>query len=198
MGRPEDEDAAELRARALLEREFGCGLVRIAPTTEPTVDYRSVDSARSVEVKQITSEAYRDLSAAFRAARHWDSPVLSGRWSVLIDRPTLSTVLAPRPSFPEDDPELIADSEASGMRVQRKAEREAEWRASHLGPRQEMPRLEDLGRDLEPHLTVLESHGISSTRGAWSAGTDGRRGARSGRWPTGPAHVRDAVAGVLR
>lgn len=49
------------------------------------------------------------------------------------------------PRFPDDDLDLIADYEASGMRVQRKAEREAEWRARHAGPKQVTPRLKDLG-----------------------------------------------------
>lgn len=172
MGKHDDEDAAELAARAVLEREFGCPLVRIAPAAVPTVDYRTMDPARGVEVKQITSEAYRDLSAAFRASRHWDSKILTERWSVLIERPTLSTVLAPMPRFPDDDLDLIAHYEASGMRVQRKAEREAEWRACHPGPKQVTPRLKDLGRDLESHLAVLEQNGVSCTRGAWSVGTD--------------------------
>lgn len=65
MRRPDDEDAAELAARTLLEREFGCPLVRIAPAAVPTVDYRTLDAAGGVEVEQITSEAYRDLSAHF-------------------------------------------------------------------------------------------------------------------------------------
>jgi len=175
MGKHDDEDAAELAARALLEREFGCPLIRIAPAAVPTVDYRTADPARGVEVKQITSEAYRDLSAASRTGRHWDSTILTGRWSVLVERPTLSTVLAPMPRFPDDDLDLIAHYEASGMRVQRKADREAEWRARHPGPRQATPRLKDLGRDVEAHLAVLEQVGISCTRGAWSVHEDVRR-----------------------
>ncbi|MGH9245360.1 MAG: hypothetical protein ACRD29_13785, partial [Acidimicrobiales bacterium] len=165
MGKHDDEDSAELAARALLEREFGCPLIRIPPAAVPTVDYRTEDPARGVEVKQITSEAYRDLSAASRTARHWDSTILTGRWSVLIERPTLSTVLAPMPRFADDDPDLIAHYEASGMRVRRKADREAEWRARHPGPRQATPRLKDLGRDVEAHLALLEQGDISCTRG---------------------------------
>lgn len=168
MGKPDDEDGAELAARALLEREFGCPLIRIAPTAVPTVDYRTAEPARGIEVKQITSEAYKDLSAASGRARHWDSAVLTGRWSVLIERPTLSDVLAPMPRFPDDDPDLIAHYEASGMRVQRKADRQAEWRAQHPGPKRTTPRLKDLGRDLEAHLALLEQGDISCTRGAWS------------------------------
>lgn len=77
MGKHDDEDGAELAARALLEREFGCPLIRIAPAAVPTVDYRAAEPARGVEVKQITSEAYRDLSAAARRALHWDSTILT-------------------------------------------------------------------------------------------------------------------------
>jgi hypothetical protein len=72
------------------------------------------------------------------------------------------------PRFPDDDLDLIAHYEASGMRVQRKADREVEWRAHHPGPKQATPRLKDLGRDVEAHLALLEQVGITCTRGAWS------------------------------
>lgn len=164
----EPESDSELRARALLEREFGCALERIrADLGVPTADYRTVDGSRSVEVKRITSEAYNKLTAAASHANwNYDSSILSGRWTVIIDRPTLSDALEPMPRFPDDDPEASAEAEAFGFRLVPRHEREAEWRASHPGPKRSTPRLKKLGSDLEHHLHTLEQHAIYSTRGA--------------------------------
>ncbi|HEY5182340.1 MAG TPA: hypothetical protein VIJ07_21635 [Dermatophilaceae bacterium] len=88
------------------------------------------------------------LSDAFtRQAVSFDSERLTGRWSVIIDQPTLSTSLAPVPNF------------------QYPADREAAWRAEHPGPRIPTPKLMQLGQDLEQHLVILEQHGLETTRG---------------------------------
>ncbi|MGH9225745.1 MAG: hypothetical protein ACRD2W_18605 [Acidimicrobiales bacterium] len=49
--------------------------------------------------------------------------------------------------------------------VTRRADRVAEWRATHPGPRRVSTRLRDLAADLEPSLMVLERYGHTSTRG---------------------------------
>lgn len=163
---PHDETLEELRARALFERELGRSLNRIAPGSTPTVDYRLPDGSVGLEVKRITNELYNDLTSAFGRANRLDSSAVGGRWTVMVERPTLSTSLDPSPRFPPDDEALFADLERDGFVVQRRADRIAEWRASHPGPKTRSPRLVRLGGDLEPHLAVLEQHGIGSTRGA--------------------------------
>lgn len=177
----EPESDSELRARALLETEFGCALERIKEDRKvPTVDYRTIDGSRSVEVKRITSEAYNELTGvASRTDWSYDSSILSGRWTVMIDRPTLSDILKPIPTFPADDPEASAEAEAFGLRLIPRHEREAEWRASHPGQKRSTPRLKRLGADLEQHLHILEQHAIYSTRGAWSFESDALRALHS-------------------
>lgn len=134
------------------------------------MDYRLPDGSVGVEVKRITDSIYNELTNAFGRGDHLDSSVLAGRWTVMIDRPTLSTSLEPVPRFPDDDDATISELEAVGMTVQRKAEREAEWRATHPGPRRLSPRLARLGPDLESHLAVFENYGIRSTRGLYPYG----------------------------
>jgi hypothetical protein len=163
----QEERGTELRARALLQAEFGCELHRVPSRPIPTVDYRDTTRLRSVEVKQLTSEPYNDLNAAFRKHWRWDSSSLSGRWTVIIDQPTLSSLLEPVPHFPDDDAEMIAHYSAAGLTVTTKAEREAEWRANHPGPIEQPPRLIGLGPDLKRHLITLERHGINSRDEAW-------------------------------
>jgi hypothetical protein len=170
----EPERDSELEARSLLQAEFGCELVRVPTGSIPTPDYREPSGRRSIEVKRLTSQQYRQLGAD-RNTRHWDSANLSGRWAVLIERSTLSSILEPVPPFPDDDPETIAYYTAHGFRVRTRAEREAEWRANHPGPAQPTtPRLKDLGRDLDPHLLILEQHGVTSTRAAVHMAADPR------------------------
>lgn len=70
------------------------------------------------------------------------------------------------PDFRDDDPELIAYWEGHGFTVRRRADLEADWRATHPGPPRKTPRLDTLARDLEPHLVELEAHGFTTTRGA--------------------------------
>lgn len=165
-GKSEKESPEELRARALLERELDCQLVRVRPGALPTVDYRAPAREAGIEVKRVTVAEYYDLTSAWAKITHFDSQLLTGRWSVAVDRPTLSTTLAPVPDFPADDQEAIAYWEGLGYKVQRRADRVAEWRATHPGTRRATPRLDTLAQDLEPHLVVLEAHGLTTTRGA--------------------------------
>lgn len=164
-----DETPEERRARQLLERELRCSLERIPCGRLPTVDYRCLNpgcvGGVGVEVKRLTNETYNELTSAYRKSCHHDSAALSGRWTVIIDRPTLSESLSPLPSFPDDDEQEIAAMEAFGFIVTRKADRVAEWRATHPGPKLASPQLRDLAADLEPSLVVLEEHGLDCTRG---------------------------------
>ena len=159
------ESASELRARALLEWDLYGGLERVAEREIPTVDYRTPDGRVGIEVKRVTSAEYLELSNVFTKARHLDSNLLTGRWCVMVDRPTLSTTLAPMPNFPDDDEEQIASWASQGFVVRRRAEREADWRAAHPGPRRQTPRLNNLTAELEAHVAVLEAHGIVTTHG---------------------------------
>ena len=160
------ETASELRARALLEQELECQLTRAPERAIPTVDYRTPDGNVGIEVKRVTNAEYHDLTSGFARAGHLDSDRLTGRWAVVIDRPTLSTSLEPMPHFRGDDPKLIAYWESQGATVRRRADLEAEWRATHPGPPRKTPRLDTLARDLEPHLVELEAHGFTTTRGS--------------------------------
>ncbi len=157
-------------ARALVESDLGRPLDRVTPIDQPTVDYRLADGSVGVEVKRITSEAYNELTAAFAGARHIDSELLTGRWTAMIERPTLSTTLQPLPKFAPDDEGTIESLQAAGFTVKRLAEREAEWRASHPGPRTQSPRLARLAEALEPHLAVMELHSLTSTHGVYPYG----------------------------
>ena len=166
IGKSAKEKASELRARALLEQELERQLTRAPERAIPTVDYRIPERDVGIEVKRVTNAEYHDLTSAFAKARHLDSDRLTGRWAVLVDRPTLSTSLEPMPDFRDDDPELIAYWESQGFTVRRRADLEADWRATHPGPPRKTPRLDTLARDLEPHLVELEAHGFTTTRGA--------------------------------
>jgi hypothetical protein len=163
----EPERATELRARALLEYVFGCALERPPPADRPTVDYRSVrEPNRSVEVKEVTSQEYRDLTDAYDANQSFDSKLLTGRWMVAIDAPSLSEKLQPMPRFPTTDPRLIAELAAIGLSVTPIAEREQEWRSQHPVLGQPTVRLKYLARDIEQPLRIVESDGIVNTREA--------------------------------
>lgn len=164
----EPECASEKLARSLLEAVWDCQLVRVPPRSTPTVDYRASDPARGVEVKRITSAEYHDLTAAANV-REWKSSQLTGRWMVAIDRPTLSDTLPPTPHFADDDEDDIAFWERAGYTVNRRAEREEQWRKTHSGKPQRTVVLKNMGPNLEPHLAVLELHHIDCTRGADSS-----------------------------
>lgn len=116
--RSEPEGDSELRARILLEWQFCCSLERISLGVIPRSDYRTVDGTKSVEAKRITSEAYNELTGVpSRTDRSHDSSILSGRWTVMIDQPTLSDIIEPMPTFPPDDPQASAEAEALGFRL---------------------------------------------------------------------------------
>lgn len=162
----EPERATEMRARALLERVLGCRFERVPQSDVPTVDYRSVDEPpRSVEVKEITSHEYRDLTDAYDANQSFDSTLLTGRWLVAIEAPSLSQKLQPMPDFPADDSQLISGFAAIGS-VMLRADREDEWRNQHPVLRQPTVRLKHLARDIEQALRIVEADGIVNTRGA--------------------------------
>jgi hypothetical protein len=154
-----------LQARALLEREWRCHLNRVAPRSIPTVDYRTQDGSKGCEVKRITNADYIKLDAVFTGVVPFNSERLTGRWSVIIDKPTLSTSLAPVPNFPDNDPQRITDRESRGLLVPHRDDRETAWRAEHPGPSTPTPKLKQLGQDLEQHLVVLEQNGLKTTRG---------------------------------
>lgn len=164
--READEKPEERLVRALLEREFSSILVRVHTASSPRADYRTSDDTRGIEIKRLTGPEYLELGAAGGKSRSFNSTRLTGRWQVAIERPSLSDRLAPVPNYPVDDPARIAEIEADGhFRVRRRDERVAEWRAEHPGTPKPTPRLRSLGRDLEPHLVLLERHGVDSTRG---------------------------------
>ena len=94
-----------------------------------------------------------------------DSDILTMRWTVMIDQPTLSDSLAPMPRFPADDSDAREFWESAGFRVQSRVDREAEWSEQHPGPRRPSVRLARLGSDIAPLLAVLERAGIMTTRG---------------------------------
>src|SRR5439155_8971677 len=99
---------------------------------------------------------------------------LMRRWSIAIEAPTMGDKFAPMPDYPEDDPSLIAQLEAQGFSVQRKAERQAAWRVRVSGQRRPTPRIRELRAKLEPHLLVLERGGITNTREAEPRTTEQR------------------------
>lgn len=171
-------DAAEELAQRVLEARLGCELVRVAPADTPTVECRTPDGTSAFEVKQLTSEEYRELSSAFgREQTSWDSDVLSWRWVAILTAPSLSDLYPRMPRF-ADDPgqEVLAQYEAMGMKVKTRSEREEEHRRRHPGARRPSVRIKGLGPDLERHLIVLESHGVRSTRdsGAYDSSPVGR------------------------
>jgi hypothetical protein len=173
---PERESPSELRARALIESVLHCTLERIVPSDLPnvcTADYRTLEApCRSVEVKEITPQANRDLTAAFAKAKSFDSRVLTGRWTVLIEAPSLSETLRPMPNFPPDRVDSVSAHMTDDSRVVPRAEREVEHRQQHPGPKLPTVRLKNLGRDLERSLQVLEANGVECTRGARRSTSD--------------------------
>jgi hypothetical protein len=155
-----------LQARALLERELRCHLDRAAPRSTQTVDYRTPDGSKGIEVKRITNADYNEMMDAFTKVDLSYSKRLTGRWSVIIDQPNLSMSLALVPRFRDDDPHRIADLESYGIHVLgSRADREATWRSAHPGPHTRTPRFKQLDLDLEQHLVILERNGLQTTRG---------------------------------
>ncbi|MBA3374361.1 MAG: hypothetical protein H0U00_00835 [Actinobacteria bacterium] len=153
-------------ARAVLERILKRPLIDFKPDPRrPSPDYTD-EHDEAFEMKRVTSEELLRLGDQVRSEEFYASMTLSLRWAVAIKAPTLYDKFRAMPPFPDDDEATIAAIETDGMRVVRKAEREAEHRAHFAGQTRETPRIRDLGRELEPHLFVLESAGITNTRGA--------------------------------
>lgn len=88
----DDESPAELRARAVVEHQLDRPLVRIPSITgQAVVDYRTAEEDLAVEVKEVTSEAFRATGAAFASeVTRLDDPHLTGRWGLTLMRPELS------------------------------------------------------------------------------------------------------------
>lgn len=163
----EPESPSELRAREVLEPVLGFPLRRFAPGVEHTgrlsPDYED-DSGAAYEVKEVTSEVFRELAALVRRERFRASVGLTSRWRVVIPAPTLDDRFRPTPSYPAETPERIAALEADGFTVTRNAAREAAWRESHSGRERRKLRLRHLAADIEPDLEILEQAGILNTR----------------------------------
>ena len=79
----------------MLEEELGCRLERVtADRGRRFPDYRTPGGDRVIEVKWITSEDFRALGAAFdKEVTEVEDRRLTGRWTVPVQRPDLSTVL---------------------------------------------------------------------------------------------------------
>lgn len=176
MSKKNKNDLSEPRTRSLLEKEFGCYLDRVCEGKHETADFRSRDDLRSIEVKQITTQYYYELTkAASKMNRSYDSTVLSGRWRVMIKLFTNATALEPMPEFPVATPEVSSEVRRNfGVGIVSRHERESGWRATHPGPKmQKGPQLNRLATDLENLLLELEKHDVHSTRGNWPATRDG-------------------------
>ena len=162
-------DVASLAvARRLLDSALGTSFQPIPETDAPTADLRSFDGAHVAEVKRITSESLRELSQVMgRYETSRDVPELTRRWLVLLKAQTNSDTLPPMPAFPEPSPAVRAHYEAAGMTVQTRAEREAEFRAEHPGPRSPRPQVKQLIDRLIPHFQVLEAHDVGGDSQGW-------------------------------
>lgn len=169
---------AEDLARRVLEAHFSAELVGVGHAKHPTADCRTPDEMYAFEVKQLTSEEYRELSdASDREQTSWDSDVLTWRWGAILIAPSLSDLYPRMPRFADDPrPQVLAQYEAMGLKVKTRVEREEEHRRRHPGPRRPSVRIKGLGPDLGMHLKVLEDHGVRSTRdsGAYDLSPVGR------------------------
>jgi hypothetical protein len=165
-----EESATELLARRVLETVLALQFEKVKPSNEPgrkTVDYRSVGESQEhvAEVKELVAPDFRDANAAAASAR-FISAQLTCQWSVLLNTPVLSEALAAPPPFRDPAPAEVREWEARGIHVMSAEECRREWIAEHP-VRQPVPRLKELGRRLEPHLLVLEQHGVVDTWGRW-------------------------------
>lgn len=169
---PELESSSERVAREALESVLGRQLTRFRTQSgRPTPDYAD-ELHEAFEMKELTSEEFRRLRAQTQEEGWFTSQKLAKRWSVLIEAPTLADKFRPVPNFPADDPQQIADLEAQGFTVMRKAEGEVQWAARFAGQLLRTPRIRGLARALEEHLNLLEQAGITDTRTARSTTND--------------------------
>lgn len=174
----ERESATELEARRHLERILDCELSRVTPDDRPSPDYTfflSDGQVAAVEVKEIVSSDLRQLSAGHdRYETERAVSELERHWTVMLDGEIAAERLGPVPDFPHDDEKQIAELEAAGFIVTRRAERVAEFKRQ----RDEVSaavRVKGLIDDLVPDLKMLEDRGISTTRGAMPTDAEGQR-----------------------
>jgi hypothetical protein len=127
-----DESDDELAARAVLEANLSCTLVRVAATFgREFPDYRTPGGDKVIEVKRITSQEFHAMGdAQVREETDLDDTRLTGTWMVLVQRPGLSTTLPQRGGLP-----IFRDAAPT--------------------------RLKNIAADLVEHFAVLERHGRS-------------------------------------
>lgn len=126
------ESEYELAARAVLEADLGCTLVRVEATFGSEFpDYRTPTGDRVIEVKRLTSERFHAADAACaREATYVHDDRLTGRWIVPIMLVDLAIVL-PR----------LGNAPFFG----------------NVLP----PRVKNLAMDLVEHFAILEKHQVS-------------------------------------
>lgn len=167
MAGPSKVSETEALAQRVIEAALGCTLDKLPERSIPTADFRSPDGQHGVEVKELNNGEFRALTAAWqRRQTSLDLPELTGRWTVMLDLPTLPAALPAPRKFVEPDPALAAALTDAGMHVVTKAEHEAADAARRAAPAPEPVRLAGLLQDLGPHLAVLEAHKITNTRDA--------------------------------
>lgn len=169
MGCVEREAPSERAARIELEHVLGRALDRVYPDGRPSADYTAAVSDGlpiAVEVKEVASQEWLQLQAGLsREQSSIDTDRLTFRWHVLLEADPVASRLTAPPKFPDDDEASIARLESRGFKVQRQADRIAEWRQQMAAPRRPV-RVKNLLADLIPDLQILERHGVTDTRGA--------------------------------
>lgn len=152
-----DADSLALADR-LLTSVLGVGFGPISETATPTADLVSADGAHLAEVKRVTSSSLRELSHATsdNAKTTRDVAELTRRWMVALDATINSDSLPPMPKFAGPVAAERVAWESEGFTVATRAEREAEFRKQHPGPKKETVRVNGLIDDLIPYLKVLE------------------------------------------
>jgi hypothetical protein len=171
------ESVSERLAKVTLERILGTSLHRVTEDASPSPDYRftTPDGLAAVEVKELASPDWLILQDGFsKYDTERATGDLSMHWQVSLPAEVAAERLTPPPDFPEDDDAQIARFAMLGLTVQRKAERIAEFERR----RQETPkpiRVKGMIDDLIPDLQVLETQGITSTRGPMPSDPAGER-----------------------
>jgi len=165
-----DEDASEVEARVAIEGALGVRLDRVAPRSEgATHDYDLVmqDVRIAIEVKRATSREFRHITSAAGDVEFFNSSRLSNYWWVVVEAPTLGDKLPSMPEIPDVGPEDgNIQSPLTTLRFVPKAERiEQERRRALHRAQWKPPSLKHLGRDIENDLVLLESQGVTTTRG---------------------------------
>ncbi|MGV9836549.1 hypothetical protein ACWDUL_20505 [Nocardia niigatensis] len=84
---PDRESPSEMQARAVVEQALKTTLERVVsnPSGPPSPDYRVAAPAAAFEIKEFTSQDWRDVKAAVdKTRRHVASPRLRGVWGCLL------------------------------------------------------------------------------------------------------------------